>query len=350
MRELKDMIKLKDIINKKGVFIIAEAGCNHEGNLEIAVKLIQEAAKAGADAVKFQSFTRNTLFASKEYTKILKLNEDALNDVDNIIFKKEWYRTLIKEAKKNKIIFMTTPFSLESVNDIMDYDIPIIKVASCDIDNIPLLNAIAKTKKPVILSAGLALNKDIKEAVKILKNNEVALLHCSVEYPTPLENARLSRISVMKKLFKNKIIGYSDHTIGIEASAAAVSLGASIIEKHFTVTPEKKEGDHIISLAPDGMKKLVNSVNNILTMLGGTKSLKNEHILSKQEKKELIYAKRGLYLNHSMLKGEIIQEKDIIALRPCIGIPAKDYKKIIGKRLNVDKKSNTALNFKELKK
>ena len=344
------MIKLKDLISKKGYFVIAEAGCNHEGDLNSAVKLVQEAAKSGADAVKFQSFTQKTLFAPKEYTKALKLNDNALEGVDNIVLKKEWYEPLIKEAKKNKIMFITTPFSVESINDINYYDIPIIKIASCDIDNIPLLEAAAKTKKPVILSTGLALNKDIKEALKILKNNETALLHCSVEYPTPMENARLNRISVMNKIFKNSIIGYSDHTIGIEAPIIALTLGAKIIEKHFTITPEKKEGDHIISLDTDNMKTLIKSMDNTLTMLGGSSALKKEHVLSKQEKKELVYAKRGVYLNHAMLKGEIITEKDIITLRPCVGISAKDYKKVIGKTLKVDKKSCTALSFKDLKK
>ncbi len=344
------MIKLKDLINKKGYFIIAEAGCNHEGDLDTAIKLIQEAAKSGADAVKFQSFTQKTLFASKEYTKALKLKDDALDGVDNIVLKKEWYKPLINEAKKNKIMFITTPFSIESVNDIVNYDIPIIKIASCDIDNIPLLEAVANTNKPVILSTGLALNKDIKEALKILKNNEVALLHCSVEYPTPIQNARLNRIPVMQKLFKNNIIGYSDHTIGIEAPIIAVSLGAKIIEKHFTVTPEKEVGDHIISLERNAMSEMIKSIDKTLIMLGGNTANKKEHVLSKQEKKELVYAKRGIYLNHAMLKGETITEKDLIALRPCVGIAAKDYKKVIGKVLKVDKKSNTALSFKDLKK
>ena len=344
------MFKLKDVINKKGYFVIAEVGCNHEGDLDAAIKMVQEAAKSGADAVKFQSFTQRTLFAPKEYTKILKLQENALDGVDNIVLKKEWYKPLIEEAKKNKIIFLTTPFSVESVDDINNYDIPIIKIASCDIDNIPLLDAVAKTKKPVILSTGLALNKDIKDALKILKNNEVALLHCSVEYPTPIENARLGRISVMKSMFKNCIIGYSDHTIGIEAPIIAVTLGAKIIEKHFTITPEKQTGDHVISLDPNNMKDLISSINNTLTMLGGASASKKEHVLSKQEKKELVYAKRGVYLNHAMLIGETITEKDIITLRPCMGIAAKDYRKVIGKRLKVDKKSYTALSFKDLTK
>ncbi|MBW5382213.1 N-acetylneuraminate synthase family protein [Brachyspira pilosicoli] len=342
-------LKLKDLIKKNNFFVIAESGSNHEGSIDDAVQLIREASKAGANAVKFQSFTSKTLFAHKEYTKILKIPENALDNVDDIVLKKEWYETLYKEANKNKIILMSTPFSVEAVDDMYKY-VPIYKIASCDIDNIPLLRKVASTKKPVILSTGLATNKDIKNALNILKNNEVALLHCSVEYPTPLENARLNRIVVMNKLFKKNIIGYSDHTIGIDAPIIAYTLGAKIIEKHFTITPEKKSGDHIISLDTNSMKEMISKLKDTNKMLGGNDALKNEKKMSKQEKKELVYAKRGIYLNHSMLKNEVITEKDLITLRPCVGIPAKDYDKVVGKKLKLDKKSFTALSTSDLKK
>ncbi|MEI0821523.1 N-acetylneuraminate synthase family protein [Brachyspira pilosicoli] len=342
-------LKLKDLIKKNNFFVIAESGSNHEGSIDDAVQLIREASKAGANAVKFQSFTSKTLFAHKEYTKILKIPENALDNVDDIVLKKEWYETLYKEANKNKIILMSTPFSVEAVDD-MDKYVPIYKIASCDIDNIPLLRKVASTKKPVILSTGLATNKDIKNALNILKNNEVALLHCSVEYPTPLENARLNRIVVMNKLFKKNIIGYSDHTIGIDAPIIAYTLGAKIIEKHFTITPEKKSGDHIISLDTNSMKEMILKLKDTNKMIGGNDALKNEKKMSKQEKKELVYAKRGIYLNHSMLKNEVITEKDLITLRPCVGIAAKDYDKVVGKKLKLDKKSFTALSTSDLKK
>lgn len=342
-------LELKDLIKKNNFFVIAESGSNHEGSIDDAVQLIREASKAGANAVKFQSFTSKTLFAHKEYTKILKIPENALDNVDDIVLKKEWYETLYKEANKNKIILMSTPFSVEAVDD-MDKYVPIYKIASCDIDNIPLLRKVASTKKPVILSTGLATNKDIKNALNILKNNEVALLHCSVEYPTPLENARLNRIVVMNKLFKKNIIGYSDHTIGIDAPIIAYTLGAKIIEKHFTITPEKKSGDHIISLDTNSMKEMILKLKDTNKMLGGNDALKNEKKMSKQEKKELVYAKRGIYLNHSMLKNEVITEKDLITLRPCVGISAKDYDKVVGKKLKLDKKSFTALSTSDLKK
>ncbi len=343
-------MKLKEFIKKNGYFLIAEAGCNHEGSLDNAIQMVREASKTKAHAIKFQSFTKDTLFATEEYTKTLSLDKNALDAVDNITFKKEWYKPLIEECKKNNIIFMSTPFSLEAVDDMEHNDVAIYKIASCDIDNLPLLERLAKTKKPIIISTGLALNKDIKGALSILKRNEVALLHCSVQYPTPLEFARLNRIKVLRKIFKKNIIGYSDHTIGIEAPKIAFTLGAKIIEKHFTITPEKKEGDHIISLSPDEMKALSYSLDGIKDMLGDATSLKKEHILSEQEKKELVFAKRAIYLTHNMESGMIVNENDLIALRPNVGISAKDYKSIIGKKLKVNKNAYTALSLKDFEK
>lgn len=347
---MKNIIKIKNIIEKEGVFIIAEAGCNHDGDLDIALDMVEKAAKAGAHAIKFQSFSLNTLFAKDEYTSVLNINKNSLDGVDDIIFKKEWYKSIKRASEKNNIIFFSTPFSLDGVDDMESFDMPLYKIASCDIDNIPLLRKVAETHKPVILSTGLAYNNDIKSALSILRKNEVALLHCSVEYPTPKDRARLNRIDVLKNIFRKHIIGFSDHTIGLEVSLAAVAKGARIIEKHFTVTPDKKTGDHLISLDPIGLEKLVNGITGVYSMLGGEKALKKEHILSEQEKKELIFAKRGLYLRRSMLIGEKIKESDLIALRPCVGIPVSKWNNLIGKTLKVDKKSFTRLCKKDFKR
>lgn len=347
---METKISLKKILEKNGVFIIAEAGCNHEGDFNIALKMVEEAAKAGVHAIKFQSFDLETLFAKDEYVNVLNIPKNSLDGVNNIIFKKEWYKDIKNACEKNNIIFFSTPFSVQAVEDMESFDIPLYKVASCDIDNIPLLQRLAKTNKPIILSTGLAYNKDIKNALKILKKNEVALLHCSVQYPTPKEMARLNRIDVLKNIFKKRIIGFSDHTIGIEASLAAVAKGARIIEKHFTITPDKNTGDHVISLDSINMAKLVRAISDVYTMLGGDNALKREHILSPNEKKELVFAKRGIYLKRSMLKGEKIKESDLITLRPCVGIPSSYWPKLIGKTLKVDKKSYTKLLKKDFKK
>ncbi len=330
-------MNLNKIIKKNNIFVIAEAGSNHEGDINVALEMVREAKKANAHAIKFQAFTRELLFADDEYCKALNLPDNALDTVHAITFKREWYPIIMEECKKNKIIFLSTPFSVEAVDDMETYDIEMYKIASCDINNIPLLKRIATTKKSVILSTGLATNKEIKEALKILKNNEVALLHCCVEYPAPFEDINLNRISVLHQLFKKQIIGYSDHTIGSDAAIVAVSKGAKIIEKHFTMTPEKQEGDHIISLDSENLKKIIESINNTISMLGIKN--KKEKIFTKKEKKELIYAKRSIYLRNDIQAGSIINESDMIALRPNTGISVSKWEKLIGKKLRVDKKA-----------
>lgn len=334
---------LNKIIKSKNIFIVAEAGCNHEGDLETAKKIIISAAKAGADAIKFQSFTKESLFAEKTYTKILKLKEDALNQVNNIVFKNEWYKELIDLAKKNNIIFFSTPFSVQAVDILEEYNVPLYKIASCDSNNVQLLRRLSKTKKPVILSTGLATNNEINQALKILKNNEVSILHCSVEYPSNIAYLKLGRINILKNIYKKNIIGYSDHSIGYEAAVVAASCGAKIIEKHFTVNPEKKSGDHIISLDERSFEKMVSSINNAILMLGGSVAEKKEKVLTAKEKKELIYAKRGLYLKTDKKAGEKIKEEDLISLRPCVGVSAGDYDKIIGEVLKINKKAMDVL-------
>lgn len=330
-------MNLSKIIKKNNIFVIAEAGSNHEGDINVALEMIREAKMANADAIKFQAFTRELLFADDEYCKTLNIADDALDSIHAITFKREWYPIIMEECKKNKIMFLSTPFSVEAINDMEKYDVEMYKIASCDSNNIPLLKRIAITKKSVILSTGLATNKEIKEALKILKHNEVALLHCCVEYPAPFEDINLNRIGVMSHLFKKNIIGYSDHTIGSDAAIVAVSKGAKIIEKHFTMTPEKKEGDHIISLDRKNFKNMIESINNTISMLGIKN--KTEKIFTKNEKKELIFAKRSIYLRNDMEAGCIINESDMIALRPNTGISVSKWEKIIGKKLRVDKKA-----------
>jgi len=328
-------MKLKDLIKNNNIFVIAEAGCNHEGDLNTALTMIEKASEAEAHAIKFQSFTKDTLLAENEYIKILKLNNDALKQMDDITLKSDWYKPLIKKCKECNIIFLSTPFSIEAVREMENYEVSMYKVASCDIDNVPLLKELSKTKKPIILSTGLAKNSDIKKALKILKNNETALLHCCVEYPAPNINLNLNRIDVMRTLFKNSIIGYSDHSVGIDAPLVAISKNAKIIEKHFTLTPEKTSFDHALSLGPEKMAEMINLLNNIYSMLG-EKADKKEKEFTEKEKKELVFAKRGIYLRRDMKSGETVNEKDLIALRPNIGISVSKWDEVVGKKLKKD--------------
>lgn len=330
---------LESLVKKHGVFLIAEACSNHEGDIEVAKKMIVEAAKSGANAIKFQDFSLTNLFAPEVYCKALKLKNNALCGIENITFKNDWYKELLKVAKANNIILFSTPFSIEAVNRMEQYNLSMYKIASCDIDNIPLLKAIAKTKKPVIVSTGLSTNEEIKRTLKILNQNEVALLHCSVEYPTTVNMARLNRIEALKKQFGKNIIGYSDHTIGLDAMYLSISLGAKIIEKHFTIDEKRTSGDHIISINGAELKTISNYIKNIESLLGGSKALEKDKVLSKQEKKELVYAKRGIYLKTDMKKGDKLKESDLITLRPNIGISSADWDKVVGKKLAVNKKA-----------
>ncbi|MEK6795905.1 MAG: N-acetylneuraminate synthase family protein [Spirochaetota bacterium] len=330
------MFSLKDHIAKKGVFIIAEAGSNHDGDLDTAKKLVREAAASGTDAVKFQAFTRDTLFAEAEYERALKLKKGALLGVDAIAFKDEWYDVLSREAKRAGIHFMVTPFSPEAALRMAKY-VPCYKIASCDIQYLPLLRAAAGTKKPVILSTGLASDTDIRRAKGILKKNEMALLHCVVEYPAPAERAALSYIGTLAERY-GVIAGYSDHTTDTFTPALAVAHGARIIEKHFTVTPEKKGGDHAMSLSPEKFAAMVSLVRSASAAAGD-----GEKHLTLQEKKELVFARRGIFAAHDLRKGDSITEKDIVALRPCTGIPAGEWDNVVGKRIKRDMASRSPI-------
>lgn len=331
------MFSLEKHIKKNGVFVIAEAGSNHEGSLATAKKLIRNAARAGADAVKFQSFTKDELFAQETYEKKLSLPSGALDAVDDICFKKSWYAPLVKLAQDKGIHFMSTPFSPAAVDDMEEAGVRLYKVASCDIQYIPLLRRLAKTKKPVILSTGLADDDDIKRALSILKHNEVALLHCVVQYPPNADMLNLAYIATLKKRY-GVIAGYSDHTPSPLTPALAVSHGAKIIEKHYTVTPEKKSGDHPISVSPKGLREMLEMLRYAYAAHG-----RGKKVLSKQEKKELLYARRGLYLCRDMKQGEYISADELRILRPAAGLTAKSYDTVVGKKLRKNKKAYTPL-------
>ncbi len=335
----KQIITIKDIVKHRGVFFIAEVGVNHDGKLQKAMSYVDEAANAGINAIKFQAFTKDSLFAEKEYCKALKLDKNALTNLDDIVFKQSWYKIISPRTLEKQVIFMTSVFSPESVVETEAINMQIYKIASCDINNVPLLKAVANTKKPVILSLGLATKREVKKALTILKDNEVALLHCIVEYPTEMENLKLNRILALKEQFPENIIGFSDHSIGTLAARTAITLGAQIIEKHFTIEPNRKDGDHIISSSPADFKSLVIDTPLIKASLGTESDKRGDKKFSEKEKTEFVYAKRGIYLKHAMKNGSVIKESDIVALRPCTGMSVSKWSSVIGKKLTEDKKA-----------
>ncbi len=335
-------------------FIIAEAGVNHNGNLKLAKKLIYEAKEAGASAIKFQSFIANksiSKFAKKAEYQISSTGDTKtqLEMVKSLELSESDHYILFKECKKNKIEFISTPFDKESIDLLLKLKVSKIKVASSELNNFPFLKQVAKTKKEVILSTGMGTLLEIEKAVKLLINNginrkKLTVLHCNTEYPTPFSDANLKAINTIKKNIKVKV-GYSDHTLGIEAPIAAVALGAQIIEKHFTLDKNLKGPDHKASIEPDELKKMIKSIRNIeLAMGSGIKKPTNS------EKKNISIARKSIVANKIIQKNEIFTKKNLAIKRPGIGIPPVHFEKLLGLKSNKKYVEDEIIKIKSFKK
>ena len=319
-------------MNKK-VFIIAEAGVNHNGDLELAKELINKAAEAGVDAVKFQSFKADKLVskdAPKAEYQIKNTGKEEENQYDMI--KKlelsyEDHLELIEHCKKKNILFLSSAFDLESIDVLEELNIPLFKIPSGEIENVPYLRKIAKTGKPIILSTGMSTMEDIKFSLKTLKDNgakEITILHCNTEYPTPMEDVNLLAMLDIKNKFNVKI-GYSDHTLGIEVPIAAVALGAEVIEKHFTLDKTMEGPDHKASLEPQELKAMTTAIRNIEKALGnGVKEL------SKSEAKNRSIARKSIVSAKDIKKGDVLTEENITTKRPGTGLSPKLWDSVIG--------------------
>ena len=268
MKEIKFKISDKLAGENQPIFVIAEAGVNHNGRLDLALKLIHAAADAGADAVKFQTFRAEQVVAASgkmaDYQKRnLGKSESQLVMLKKLELKEEYYPALIKRAKERGIIFLSTPHGgFESVDFLQKLKIPAFKFGSGDLTNLPLLEYVAKFKKPMILSAGMATMKEIKSAVKIIKkagNNKIIVLHCTTDYPADPEKVNLLAMKTMEKEL-GLPAGYSDHTDGIKISVAAAVLDAQVIEKHFTLNKAMPGPDHKASLEPGELKEMVKQI------------------------------------------------------------------------------------------
>ncbi|MHA8057409.1 N-acetylneuraminate synthase [Aquirufa nivalisilvae] len=322
--------------------IIAEAGVNHNGDIKLAKKLIDVASEAGVDYVKFQSFKADKLVspeAKKAKYQIVNFEEE--DDSQFKMLKKlelshEQHVELIDYCKLKKINFFSTAFDVEGVHYLNDLGLPLFKIPSGEITNYPYLKAIAKYKKPVILSTGMSLIDDISNALNVLLSNglekeKISILHCNTEYPTPFEDVNLLAMHQIQKIF-GTAFGYSDHTLGIEIPISAVALGASIIEKHFTLNRNLPGPDHAASLEPDELKKMVKAIRNVEKAIGGD-GLKKP---SPSESKNIIIARKSIHLNKRLLANSILKEEDLIALRPGDGISPMEWNNVIGKKISRD--------------
>ena len=313
----------------KKPYIIAEIGINHEGELKIAKKLIIQAKKSGADAVKFQVFNPKTLAIKK-----LKKSNFQKKNVGNTSLEKLWNKLklnfgeliiLKKLAVKLNIDFICTAFDFESLEIVKKLNVAAIKIASSDMTDIPLIKKISKVKKSVILSTGMSETKEISASLNILKQRNVALLHCVSMYPCEYKNANLKRIISLKKSFKNIVIGYSDHCKDITASLLAINLGASIVEKHFTLNKNKIGLDHSLSADPQDLKMICDYAKNFKKTLG-----KEAILPTNTEIKLRKLFRKGIYARYEIKKNQIIKEKDLIIRRPENSAKPADYFKILG--------------------
>ncbi|NBH70570.1 N-acetylneuraminate synthase [Clostridiaceae bacterium] len=313
------------------VLVIAEAGVNHNGNIEIAKKLIDAAKECGADVVKFQTFNPEKI-ASKyakmaEYQKEnLKLEESQREMLGKLTLKKEEYLELAEYCHDIGIQFLSTPFEIESVrflNDIQD----IWKIPSGEITNYPYMVEIAKTGKDVILSTGMSTLEEVEEAFIVLKSNgagKITLLHCTTNYPTPMKDVNLKAMLTLKEHFGYPV-GYSDHTKGIEVPIAAVAMGAEVIEKHFTLDRNMEGPDHKASLEPDELKAMVRAIRNIEMALGdGIK------VPSESEKRNIEVVRKSIIASQKICVGEKLSQDNITTKRPGTGISPMRWNEVIG--------------------
>ena len=317
------------------VIVIAEAGQNHNGQLKMAYKLIDAAKKCGADFVKFQTSIPKlhvSKFAKKADYQIKnwKKKESQLQMLQKLALTYQDFKKKKKNCSKKKIEFLSTPFDLKSINFLKSLNMKYFKIPSGEITNLPYLIRIARLKKKVILSTGMANLREIRDALNILisygtKKKNITILQCNTEYPTPLRDANIRAMLTIKKIFKVNI-GYSDHTEGIESSLAATALGASILEKHITLDKKLPGPDHKASANPKDFKKMVEGIRKITVALGdGIKKI------SLSEKKNLKIARTSIVALKEIKKGEIFTNKNLAIKRPGTGISPMKFYKVVGR-------------------
>ncbi len=319
----------------KKVFIIAELGVNHNGSVEIAKRMIDVAVEAGADAIKLQTFKAERVisrFAPKaEYQQLTTgKDESQLEMAKKLELDIGAHKELINYCKEKGIFFLSAPFDLESIDLLNKLGLRMLKIPSGEITNLPFLRKIAKLRKKIILSTGMSDLKEIKNALDVLvkfgtEKKDIAVLHCNTEYPTPYEDVNLLAMLSIKEAFDVEV-GYSDHTLGIEIAIAAVALGATIIEKHFTLDKNMRGPDHRASLEPAELKAMVKSIRNIEIALGSP--IKKP---SPSELKNKPIARKSIVALRDIKKGEVFTEKNITVKRPGIGISPMDWERLIGK-------------------
>jgi N,N'-diacetyllegionaminate synthase len=319
------------------VYIIAEAGVNHNGNIENALKLIEIAKNAGADVVKFQTFVPELVISRNatkaEYQKTTTGSQESqLDMVRKLYLDIDAHRKLIKHCEKLGIQYLSTPFDLVSIDTLINLGVETFKIPSGEVTNIPYLKKIGRLNKRIILSTGMCYLGEIETALNILikegsQKQNIAVLHCNTEYPTPMQDVNLLAMKTIRNAF-NVEVGYSDHTLGIEVPIAAVAMGATIIEKHFTLDKNMEGPDHQASLDPSELKAMVQAIRNIEKAMGD--GIKQP---SSSESKNIEIARKSIHITKDLPEGHVITEADLTMKRPGNGMPSNFIDYVIGKTL-----------------
>ena len=313
------------------VYIIAEAGVNHNGSFELACKLIESAKKAGADCIKFQTFKSEKLVSynaqKADYQKWTTGDGSQIDMLKQLELSYDEFMSLKKYCDQVGICFLSTPFDFDSIDFLNSIEMPFWKIPSGEVTNLPYLLAIAKTRKPVVMSTGMCSIPEIEAAINVLRENgtkEIKLLQCNTEYPTPFEDVNLRAMQTMRDVFGLEV-GYSDHTKGIEVPIAAVALGATIIEKHFTLDRNLVGPDHKASLEPHELAQMVECIRNIEKALGS-----GNKVPSLSEKKNIKVARKSLVAKTHIKAGELLTIDNITVKRPGTGISPMKWFSVLG--------------------
>lgn len=351
----KSQIKLTDkklVYNFCEPYIIAELGSNHNGDMELAKKLILAAKEAGADCVKFQSWTKDTIFSKRKYEENFFLSDDYRNrndyNLEQIVEKFQITEEQLKEMKefsdKIGIDCISTPFSKREVDFLVDkLNVPFIKIASMDVNNYPFLEYVAKKNKPIVISTGLSELYEIDKAIRTIENtgnDQIVILHCVSIYPPKDEEVNLNNITTLQNIYDYPI-GYSDHTLGATIALASVVKGACIIEKHFTLDKNMFGWDHKVSADSEDLKTICAESKRIYKAMG------NKRIYREENDERVVEFRRSIVLTRDMKKGEIITEKDIDFKRPGKGIEPGYANIIIGRKLNKNLKYDDIITFED---
>lgn len=331
-------------------FVIAEAGVNHNGSIDLALRLVEEARQAGADAVKFQTFRAERLVSrSAQKAQYQKRNTDGADTqfemLERLELSDDDHRTLLAHCRMAGITFLSSPFDEESADLLDELGVEAFKIPSGELTNLALLRHLADKGRPLILSTGMATLAEVGEAVDVIVasgNRQLSLLHCLTEYPAPFAEVNLRAMLTLKDAFGFPV-GYSDHTPGLEIAIAAVALGASIIEKHFTLSRDLPGPDHRSSLEPSELAQMVEAIRNVEQALGdGVKSP------APCELKNIPIARKSVVAERDFAAGERLTRQNVAIKRPGDGIQPRDLEKVVGRTVAVDIKAGDVVTWEDL--